>query len=329
MYIETLQIAHDGTRDAPIRFISDTRWGAKIAGNGDTNYAVRVDGNYVSVEGFEITNLNPKGHLGVEVDGNFDRIIGNHIHHICPFGGADKLGGAAIVNGGNIEKGYLDVIGNLVHDIGDLNFPWYQVQGIYYGSKGGNILNNIVYRTQGWGIHLWHAATDITIANNTVFDNMEGGILVGSGDYPCPPAGPGCVVDDNTRVVNNIAVFNQGHNYNGSTLGGFGILEEGVTGTHNLYENNLVYGNASGGIRLKNGLKATNTVTADPLFVDHRPAGQGDYHLQPGSPAIGGGTSNSAPAFDFDGGPRPVGKNVDIGAYEHGVSAAHWPWENH
>ena len=46
-------------------------------------------------------------------------------------------------------------------------------------------MNNIVYRTSGWGIHLWHAPYHrLTIANNLVFNNANGGIVVGAGDGP-------------------------------------------------------------------------------------------------------------------------------------------------
>ncbi|MHB8644097.1 MAG: InlB B-repeat-containing protein [Gaiellaceae bacterium] len=53
-------------------------------------------------------------------------------------------------------------------------------------------------------------------------------------------------------------------------------------------------------------------IQADPKFVD--PA-NGDFHLQPGSPAINTGSSSGAPATDFDGHARSDG-HVDIGAYE-------------
>jgi parallel beta-helix repeat protein len=310
-YYESPECKNNGTSAAPIRFVSDTKWGAKVVGDGVSNWGFRVDGDYSTIEAFDITNVNPTGHVGIETEGNYDSIIGNHVHNINPNGGHDGLGGAGIINGTDITKGYLDVIGNVVHDVGDLNFPWYQVHGIYYGSKGGHIYNNMVFRTQGWGIHLWHAATNITISNNTIFNNMEGGILVGDGDYPCPQ----CVTDDSTIVTNNIVVYNLAHNYNGSLIGGFGIIETGNTGANNRYDNNLLYGNQSGPISLQNGNLPGPTVLTDPMFVNYRSDGTGDYHVQTGSPAINAGTSEGpAPTYDIDGIARPP---WDVGAYEY------------
>jgi hypothetical protein len=70
--------------------------------------------------------------------------------------------------------------------------------------------------------------------------------------------------------------------------------------------NNLWFG-LSGGAPA--GLTAS--VTSDPLLVN--PSGH-DFHLKPGSPAIGKGIATSA-LFDLDGNPR--GKSFDVGAYEY------------
>jgi parallel beta-helix repeat protein/predicted outer membrane repeat protein len=47
----------------------------------------------------------------------------------------------------------------------------------------------------------------------------------------------------------------------------------------------------------------------------------GDFHLEPGSPAIDMGCRPDAPPIDLDGNPRPCGAAVDIGAHEHDCEA--------
>lgn len=58
-------------------------------------------------------------------------------------------------------------------------------------------------------------------------------------------------------------------------------------------------------------LTGTGNISQDPLFV-----GGGDYHLRAGSPCIDVGTAAGAPAYDWEGDPRPFGGGVDMGADE-------------
>jgi parallel beta-helix repeat protein len=306
-YMEAIKTRASGTSDARITFLSQTKWGARIiALNSDSAWENR--GDYVDIEGFDITG---DGRLGILNLASFVRIMGNHVHHIASKCSND--GGAGIDNG-NYGANDNDIIGNVVHDIGDPAVMCKGIQGIYHSNLRGHILSNISYRNNAWGIHLWHAANNVVISNNLVFQNGEGGIVVGDGDSP------GGVTDNNTTVSNNIVMD---HN---STWGyGIAILEEGYTGRGNKYLNNLIWKN-NRGIVLQNGLLAAGTINADPRLVDYRADGTGDYHLSPSSPAIAAGTLIGAPRIDLDGRTRPTTMPPDIGPYQYGTGQAVWPW---
>jgi hypothetical protein len=290
-----------GTASARIRFVSDTKWGAKIVGSGKEAMWTN-NGNYVDISGFDITG---PGRLGILNYASNTLVSNNHIHNLTVSGGCTGSGGAGVVNA-TYTGSNGDIIGNVVHDIGKPG-GCNGVQGIYSSNKGGKIMNNVVYRASSYGIHLWHAATDVTIVNNTVFANgstgMGGGIVIGVGDSP------GGVQLKNTKVINNLVYKNprggiQQYCYSGQSCIGSG----------NVTANNLVYGNGTA-IQLKVG-SATGTVSADPKFVSYNPTGTGDYRLQSGSPAGNKGSASSAPATDILGVARPKGGAFDIGAYE-------------
>ena len=312
-YAEAPYITVSGQSAARICFISDVRWGAKIIGTAIENYGIAVMGNYFDVDGFDITNINPSGHLGIISQGSYNRIVGNVVHDVAPIGGADGLGGAGIMIG-DITKHDNDVLQNVIYNIGNFNVNWASIHNIYYENKYGLIANNFSFRSQGCGIQLWHNAGHLVIANNTIFNNQLCGILIGANDTPVK------AVDDYNLTVNNIVV------YNGSLGLHYGIVEVGHTGTHNQYINNLVWENDPGNFLLLNGVIDQGTVTADPGFVNYQANGSGDYHLVPTSPAVNAGTSNGAPVTDFDDGQRPVGPAWDIGAYEEGSTPGIWPW---
>lgn len=264
-------------------------------------------GDYVDIVGFDVSG---DGRLGILNEGSFVRTIGNNVHNIPAPCTSD--GGAGIDNA-NYSASDDDVIGNVVHDIGPAPGGCNTAQGIYQSNLRGHVYNNIVYRTSAWGISLWHAANNVTISGNTLFNNggpgVGGGIIVGAGDAP------GGVIDDNTVVTDNIVIHN----------GGVGIEEYGAVGTHNVYANNLLYQNYAA-FSLIYGTPVA-TLSVDPQLVNYQPDGSGDYHLSAGSPAINAGTSQGAPSNDFDGGARPVGGAYDIGAYEYGAIPGAWPYE--
>lgn len=292
IYTTPLVTRKSGTATARITYVSDKRWGAEIKTTGVRDSWLN-GGDYVDVIGFDITG---NGAIGINNQGSYVRIIGNLVHNIPA--ACDSNGGAGIDNA-NFAARDDDIIDNVVHDIGPFT-TCNTVHGIYQSNLYGQIYNNISYRNAAWGIHLWHAANAVIVANNLVFANRRGGIAVGASDAP------GGVMDDNTVVSNNIII----HNY------GPAIEEYGNTGTHNRYLNNLVFANASG-IELQNGLTAQGTLTVNPGLVNYKVDGSGNYHLKAGSPCIDAGVRTNAPSTDFAGISRPQEGAYDIGPYAY------------
>jgi hypothetical protein len=299
-YAGGFRTAASGSAGKLIYYVSTTRWGARIlppaTSSSDTAWDNR--GNYVVIDGFEIDGTTAQGGTpwmyGVYTGGSYDTIRHMHVHHIASNAACTSAGGSAI----GVDSYYGGVMGtvdaNLIHDIGPAGCSF--IQGIYM-STSGNVTNNVVYRVAEAGIHLWHDANHVNIANNTVTASNTG-IIVGGGDF-YRTAGP----DDYTNVKNNIVYDNR-----------YGISEQGSTGTHNTYSNNLVYQNASYNWSLKNGLQSVAGISAAPGFVAYSRTGTPDLRLQASSPAIGSGSTSGMPTSDFAG---TVRTSADIGAYQH------------
>ncbi len=286
-----------GTTAARIRYVSDVRWKALIRTTGDgMHIAWTNNGSYVDIEGFD---LSCTGRIGILNMGSFCRLIGNHVHDI-PAANVGGSGGAGI-NHGNYSAHDNDMIGNVVHHVGPSGAN-NTVHGLYHSNLRGRIVNNIAYKNSGWGVHLWHAANQVTISNNLLFENGRGGIIVGAGDSP------GGVTADNCLVSNNILMHN----------GDSAVIEYGATGANNKYLNNLIWGNVRG-LVLK--VAAVGTISADPKLGNYQENGGGDYHLSAGSPCIDAGTSQGAPSTDLDGASRPKGAGFDVGPYEYSASS--------
>jgi hypothetical protein len=306
-----LKTVASGTPSARIRWIAESKWGAKLISVQTGNNAVWwSQGNYVDIQGFD---LSGKGALGIYNTGSHTRIVGNHVHHI-PATGCPSNGGAGIHNG-NYSASDNDVIGNWVHNIGDYSRPCTRVHGIYHANLRGHIYNNVTFRNQGWGIHLWHAATNIVISSNTIFANGNGGILIGgvSGEYS---GGSGS--NDRTIVSNNIIYRN------GLAGGGFGLQEYGDVGRNNQYVRNVVSQNGPGNWSTFANV-ASGTVTATPTFINYKDDGTGNYQLTSGSCAVGAGSNLGAPGNDYNGGKRPTASRWDAGAFQHGAAAGAYP----
>ncbi|QJE02941.1 DUF1565 domain-containing protein [Massilia forsythiae] len=300
-YAENVKSTAPGSAAAPIRYLSDVKWGAKIVGSG-TEAVWENHGRHVEIAGFD---LSGSGRAGILNFASRVRMAGNHVHDLALSGGCTGNGGGGIVNA-DYTASDGEISGNVVHDIGTPG-ACPGVHGIYLSNLRGRIDNNIVYRASAWGIHLWHAADRVVIANNTVFANgsatVGGGIVAGTGDRP------GGVVLSGTRIINNIVAFNPR-----ASIRQYCYPGQACIGAGNVVANNVVYGNGIG-IEMLVG-KARGTIVADPGFVAFRADGSGNYQLQRGSPALKSGIAVAAPATDIDGVRRPRGAAVDIGAYQ-------------
>ena len=167
-YEGPLRTAASGAAGARITYRSDPVGAAVVVATGD-EAAWRNLGDHVDIEGFTITGDAVDGLID---EGSFVRIIGNRVSGFAE---------TCIYTG---RSGYtmqdIDVIGNVVSGCGSSALD----HGIYVSHPGGTVANNISYGNAGFGIHCWHNCNRLVISNNLVFDNDEGGILVGQGDSP-------------------------------------------------------------------------------------------------------------------------------------------------
>jgi parallel beta-helix repeat protein len=291
-----------GTATARIRYVSDTKWGARFVpeAGSQRDKAWRNMGSYTDIVGFEIDGTNHQDGVkwltGILSYGSNNLIEGNHVHHIAQAAEDCTSHGGSGINANNYYNGYhVDLIGNVVHDIGVAGCN--HIHGLYMATSG-DIKNNLVYRIGYGAIHLWHDASNNNIANNTVFHNFIG-IIVGGGDFIHSTTR----MADYVNVSNNIVIDNT-----------VGAVESGIVGTHNTYVNNLVYQNSRYNFGSYN--PPVGTIAADPQFRNYQPDGSGDYRLKISSPAMDAGDPTYAPATDIEGIKRPRGSGIDVGAYE-------------
>ena len=311
-YPGPLVLSRNGRAGRRIQFVAEHRWGARITATSSGSLSiVDIAGDYVDFEGFDVSGRGGDGTAGIIVPGTHVRVLHNRVHDVLVACDGGTNGGGGIVAGGGLpdyRNHDIQVLGNLVHDVvGTPSRRCAGVQGIYASVARVLIANNVVYRNAHDCITSWHAATELTIVNNTAVDCPGAGITIGSG-------GPGATSGGNvhTLVANNLVYGN-----------GQGIVEtsDGVhqVGPGNRFLNNLVFHSGNGAP--SRGAVVSGTVRSDPKLA----SATDSYRLTAGSAAIDAGTRTGAPRSDFDRVRRPQGSRVDIGAFEWRSPAASSP----
>lgn len=302
-YTGNITVSTAGTSVSRIVWKSTTKWGADFTGS------VTVSGNYVDWQDTEI--YTPSGSsspvLLLTLDGNYSRAVGNYVHHHR--GTCGGSGGAGIEAQGWLSGGYnghdQEILGNIVEDVGvgARDGTCGLVHGIYAAVPYVKIKNNVVLRSIGDGITSWHAASNLTIVNNTAADNGVYGIDLGNGDSGASQM-TGSVVNNNVSVDNT-------YNAIGQCCGGSSF------GT-NTFTNNTGWSNGSTtvvaacpSVGCVSTISGSTNLLSSP-FVSYST----DLHPASGSSLIDSGTSTEAPSSDIEGNSRPQGSAVDRGAYE-------------
>lgn len=321
-YRQSLYITRGGTATASVTFRSQHKHGAVIAPNGSytsDSAIISFSGTsvgYVTIKDFDIMDAAGSSGLrwGIRALGNHVSILGNKVHHIDAGPNAPCRRGAAI---GPQDYGLVD--GNLVYDIGPPRpgTHCYYIHGIYTQGSNTVVTNNIVYDVyQGTAMNANNPGlTNNSFVNNLFFhngsDNVGGDGIPSGGELSIicqgtdgSPTTGGC---SGLFIANNILM--------GDQPGGGYCLQNNGGWTNVLITNNLVY-NCGSDLNNQPSWPYTwqNTVKADPLLVNYRPDGGGDYHLTSNSPAISKGIGVRAPSVDFDGITRDL-RHIDIGAY--------------
>ena len=240
---------------------------------------------------------------GIYVSNSCDRpIVRNNVVHDNHANGLHFNGDASLGGDGLIEQALVE--GNVIYRNGAGGGSGINMDG----SVGGVIRNNLLYDNHASGVSLYRidagaGATGNLVVNNTIVNAADGRWCVN-------------IQDGSTgNTVRNNILYNF-HSFRGAIA----IDAASLPGFVSDYNSVMDRFSSDGGDTVV-GLAAwqglgydTHSFLATP--ADHFLVPGSDFHLLSTSPAVDAGTSAGAPAFDLEGGPRPVGAGVDIGAYE-------------
>ena len=365
-YPESVSVGHSGLLGAPITFAAAA--GASVTISGQAHGFVVSSRSWITISGFNITGTSSDGillsnsshitvdgvhvsyagqpvsgltELGINLEGTTDSLIENtivdhntwmgiglhsgstrvEVRHNLVFNNAAQWERAAA--GIDVESTFDTIDYNVVHDNEDSGIQFFT------GGDSGTAFGNVSYNNGDHGIDNLNV-TGGALTGNTVYHNCTSGINVEG-------------TSSNYTVENNIAVDNAVYPaYNGLSCpsgrkGNIGVWDSAPATTTadynllNLTTSGELYRWAGTAYSTIAALYAATGQEAHGINADPNWMGQagGNFHLEPGSPAIDSANSSapSEPATDLEGNSRvddPATPNTgaglraydDRGAYE-------------
>ena len=239
---------------------------------------------------------------------NFDHAEGIHnvIRRNLVYDNMDRVVDNKISNSdGKTTDGNGIIFDDSRHSQGNTNDPAYDGLTL--------IENNIVFDNGGRGIHIFFS-DHVVVRNNTCYHDVKDPNLAGH-----PQAEFMAVNASDVRFLNNIAAPRD------NTV--FGFLTAQAEDV--VWDFNLILGGASpagllpAGVEARKGFGPHNIVEDNgDLFVAPSVDPQtADFHLRPGSRAVGAGSVSDSPRDDFSGTSRPSTGPIDLGALQSSRAA--------
>lgn len=312
-----------GNANQRIIYVSTTPKGAAL---NPSNWL--MVGSYTDVNNFDMTSpgsggtcIGTNGGSSISSVGSFEKILNNYCHDTstssCPSAGAIYTNGT---QSPPLQSTDNLVSGNIIRHGGTAACRVFH--GIYADGPRDIVSNNSV---SGFGGNCIQRAsngpgTPFTgvISNNLIF-NCGGGINVSEQNN----AGTQAQFDYHT--INNNIIVNNG--VSGAGTPAYGMNWYHVTGTHNVFQNNLVYGNLPGDFAHHDGLCGTSASGSTPAVGT--PITGTDATGTGGCPSSNaktdsGGTGATFTAFQSDTNAAPAGAfnitNYKLKAPSNGVN---------
>lgn len=350
-YNEFVRISASGTANAYVTVRAEQPGTAKIVAPQGESFGVHVQGDYVKLDGFDVSGASGSG---ITANLTHHVTISNNVSHDNGAHGisasrSDFVTITGNVTYGNAKTGPYSGISvfhpeNITGTSGDVGYRIIVRENISYNnvtqtgphSDGNGIImddfrstqapdrtpylfqslveNNLVYGNGGKGIQVdW---TDYaTIRNNTAYHNSTDPLATGTWRAELSNMN-----SSNNIWVNNIAVADADANINNRAIDNTSFV--GYLNSNNIWKGNLTFSGTPGDESIRNaGGNAPPTVSngnllgVDPLFLNPGT----NFRIDDASPAVDAGTRDHGMVSNDLFGNTRTGL-LDIGAHEAGSS---------